>query len=65
MGTKKIKAIFRGQEGSCGYRTNTEYNLVVSNKKNLIHIETTAGSGDCEYESIVGFLNNWDNIRTV
>lgn len=66
MKTIKVKAIFRGQDGSCGYETNTEYRLIISYENKYIHIEAEAGNrGWCDYNSILAFLNNWDNIRRI
>lgn len=69
---KKVKAIFKGQDGSCGYNTNKEYTLIVSRGSyehrpyvDLISIKNIDGGGLCDYESIESFLNNWDNIRNV
>lgn len=69
---KKVKAIFRGQNGSLGYETNKEYLLTLEHKRgNSIYIHTTQENksnnivGNCEYESMVSFLNNWDNIITL
>ena len=30
MRNKKVKAIFKGQNGSCGYETNKEYDLIIN-----------------------------------
>jgi uncharacterized protein YaiE (UPF0345 family) len=70
--TTKIKAIFRGQDGSLGYRTNKEYSLNLEHKRgdnisiNTAKIEEmNVLAGDCEYESMTSFLQNWDNIRVI
>lgn len=64
--TKKVKAVFKGQDGSCGYTTGMEYTLIVHHQKNsLIKIEKLEFGGDCEYESLLSFLENWDNIRNL
>lgn len=71
MKTIKVKAVFKGQDGSCEYNTNKEYTLIIhknSDKKNPhfdFYIENENGGGYCEYESIVSFLNNWDCVRHV
>lgn len=66
MRTRKIKAVFKGADGSCGYKTGNEYTLVVRHKTNeFIQIEETEGGGWCEYGSIISFLENWDNIKNV
>ena len=68
----KIKAIFRGQDGSCGYKTDKDYPLVIKhldNGQGNIRIHTyqndAVSIGTCEYESINAFFRNWDNIRVV
>lgn len=60
----KVKAIFRGADNSCGYKTNSEYTLIIRHKiETQIQIENVNGGGFCEYSSMVSFLENWDNIR--
>lgn len=67
----KVKAIFRGQDNSCGYRTNSEYTLDINQGNNSFWIENSNtyehrdGSGYCEYGSVISFLENWDNIRRI
>lgn len=73
---KKVKAIFRGRNGSCGFITAREYEFNIAwqpknhDIKEPIHI--LQWCDDCQthhtrvaYESIISFLNNWDNIRIV
>jgi len=66
METKNIKATFRGLDNSLGYRTNKEYILTIwediINNKECIIIKRLDNLGYCEYNSIISFLNNWDNI---
>lgn len=62
----RIKAIFRGQNKSCGYKTGREYTLVVRHHiKEYVQIENAEGGGYCDYDSVVAFLSNWDMIRRV
>ncbi len=68
----KVKAIFRGQDGSLGYSANKEYPLNLRHTKgNNISITTyemfemNTIVGECEYESMTSFLKNWDNVRIV
>lgn len=62
----KVKAIFRGQDGSCGYNKNKEYTLLIEHQTNSnIKIENADGGGFCDYGSIKSFLKNWDNVRNV
>lgn len=66
MRSKKVKAIFKGQNGSCGYETNKEYTLIIRHEiKMYVQIEDIQGGGWCEYGSMVPFLENWDNVRVV
>ncbi len=59
-----VKAIFRGKDGSCGYKKNTEYKLSIrQDSGSLISIINRDGGGECEYASILTFLHNWDDIR--
>lgn len=72
-GGKKVKAIFRGANGSLGYETDKEYTLVIHHESGgNIKIECANrafqvkfGLGKCEYESLTSFLANWDNVRVV
>lgn len=65
----KVKAVFKGENGSSGYETNKEYTLMVCHGNLNIHIEnreaSSFGNGYCEYQSINSFLENWDNIRVI
>lgn len=71
MKKKTIKAVFKGQNGSCGYKTNKEYRLTIwqhseSGHRNIaIELADKPDENYCEYESIVSFLNNWDNITVI
>ncbi|MFA5207361.1 MAG: hypothetical protein WC428_01775 [Candidatus Paceibacterota bacterium] len=69
----KVKAIFKGSDGSLGYIANHEYEFIVKEDNDkFIHIESKPHidkSGKtftgCVYGSIIAFLNNWDNIRRI
>ena len=66
MRKTKVKAIFRGLNNSCGYKTNSEYTLIIRHKKDsFIQIEKPNGDGYCDYGSMISLLENWDNIRRV
>jgi len=66
MRTVKVKAIFKGLDNSCGYKTNSEYTLIIRHKTEThIQIEDVNGGGWCEYGSMVSLLENWDNVRVV
>lgn len=69
---KKIKAKFKGLNGSLGYITNRVYWLTMnySSKGDTqitierIKVEGTHGNGRCVYDNIGTFLDNWSNIST-
>jgi len=75
MITTKVKAIFKGQDGSVGYKNGQEYTLTVwqhppSNNGHhsyivIERIPNHAEGGYCEYETIGSFLSNWDCIRHI
>lgn len=62
---RNIKAVFRGSDGSRGFKTNYEYDLFVSHNINSnIKIESLYDyTLKCEYSSIITFLENWDMVR--
>lgn len=63
---KEVKAIFKGQNESMGYLTNHEYVLQIEEgERKSIRIHTRAGNGECQYSSILTFLQNWDCIRNI
>lgn len=63
MKTQTIKATFTGKNGSLGYVTGKTYLFRVSQAENIrIEPISTTNVEKCEYESIIAFLNNWDNI---
>ena len=62
---KKIKAVFKGQNGSCGFKTGQEYTLTIEHQMNR-YIKVEDKNADyCGYESVISFLENWDNIRMI
>lgn len=65
----KVKAIFKGQDGSCGYKHDKEYTLIINhtNKgRGLINITSNSNKlGFCSYQSMPAFLLNWDNVRSI
>jgi hypothetical protein len=45
---------------------NMEYSLFIEHISNsFIKIEKIEGGGNCEYASMVSFLENWDNVRVI
>ncbi len=67
MKKKKIKAVFKGKDGSCGYKTGMEYTLNLKHKlgANIEISKTDICANVVEYSSMITFLNNWDNIRVL
>lgn len=67
---KKITAIFKGQDGSLGYENGKEYQLMIGVSRDKIIIERLdiqerTFKGFCEYGSIISFLDNWDEIKSI
>ena len=67
---KKITAIFKGQDGSLGYENGKEYQLMIGVSRDKIIIERLDNQertlkGFCEYGSIMSFLDNWDEIKSI
>jgi hypothetical protein len=58
----KIKAIFRGADGSLGYRTGRIYELYFYTHvgKIIIRHQTFEIRGRCPYNSLKLFLDNWE-----
>ncbi len=69
MKTKKIKAVFKGKNGSCGYKNGMEYKLRIwqhseNGHRNIaIDLADKPDANYCEYASVIAFLTNWDCIR--
>jgi hypothetical protein len=64
-----ITATFKGQDGSLKYKTHKEYKLKVVSYSNSATIEiedlNPRPAGNCQYESIFSFLENWTNVKDV
>lgn len=61
---RKVKAVFKGQDGSCGFTKNKEYQLFVGKRANgNIKVNDKTGRLYCEYSSLIKLLENWDCIR--
>jgi hypothetical protein len=60
-----ITATFKGQDGSLGYKTHKEYTLsIVEFAKGGLRIHDMSQRSpaqDCEYSSMIAFLENWKN----
>jgi hypothetical protein len=65
----KVKAIFTGQDGSCGYKHGKEYSLVLNHteggrgKIEIAPFDDEAGF--CSYNSINAFMRNWNNVQNI
>lgn len=68
----KIKAKFKGRDGSLGYRNGGNYVLEFETARRRIPYSTdfkdvikitnlslSGYMGECEYDSLKAFLNNW------
>jgi hypothetical protein len=62
--TKTIKAIFKGEDGSKGFKHGMQYTLIISQKDNIL-ITESRGTMFCHYQSVVALLNNWDVITVL
>ena len=64
---KKVKALFVGRDGSCGFRKGSEYSLMVTTLSYSMKIEVFSipQGNHCSYDSMHSFLDNWDNINNV
>lgn len=58
-----IHATFIGHDGSCGYKKGVRYTIHLIKKENNNTLVTSSSHEEVEYESIISFLNNWDNIK--
>lgn len=61
----KIKATFKGSNGSLGYEVDKEYDLILRHEvgQNILIIPTKPGAVRCPYSSMLALMRNWDNIR--
>lgn len=59
---KQVIAKFKGTP-SLGYMTGKSYelSLIMSNSK--VWISREDGSGECPYDTLTGFLKNWEILR--
>lgn len=62
---KKIKAIFKGANGSLGYQTGKQYDLLMQPDGEKIFIMREGyPEGNCIYDGITPFFDNWTDIQT-
>lgn len=64
-----IKAKFRGQDGSLGYKNGRWYELKLHQvpspvSSDNIEISRMDNTGICQYDDIYQFLNNWTNVNS-
>lgn len=66
---KRIRAKFIGKDGSLGYIHGKFYSIIVTlpSHSSGIHIHRfnslPMGDGECVYNNIIAFLDNWDAIE--
>lgn len=67
-----VGAVFVGQDGSLGYKSNTRYELRISTNsvgQIDVRLEKNVGADGAlpqvpvQYDSVVGFLSNWSDIE--
>ena len=63
----KVKAIFKGQNGSMGFVTGKEYTLKLNKDKDggISIYDINDMSHFCDYTSFITFLNNWRDVSSV
>lgn len=62
----KVKAKFKGADGSLGYINGNYYLLEITHTKSQnISITRENYEGYCEYVSMTTFLKNWDQITKI
>jgi hypothetical protein len=61
----KIKATFKGSNGSLGYELDKEYELILrhENGGKIFIIPAKQGTLRCPYSNMLALMRNWDNIR--
>jgi len=65
----KVKATFKGKDGSMGFITGKEYTLkldawnLMDNSLSIYDINNM--NHYCEYTSFITFLNNWRDVSSV
>ncbi|MBK7362724.1 MAG: hypothetical protein IPJ01_10550 [Micavibrio sp.] len=60
----KVKAIFKGQNGSMGFIKGKSYNLTLTKYKDG-GLLAEDDFNHCEYGSFIAFLKNWDNVCSI
>ena len=64
MRARKITAIFQGQDGSLGFRKGQKYEIIVKHQ-GFEFIMVESGQLSCEYQSMISFLDNWNDIKVI
>ena len=59
----KIKAKFKGADGSLGYRNGANYFLFARIENGRVLVHRGANAGLCAYASFKALLNNWQILN--
>lgn len=57
--SKAIPAIFKGQDGSRGFRTGQRYFIEIKVINNQVWVFSGQRAPSCPYETFGALLNNW------
>jgi len=62
----KVKATFKGKNGSMGFETGKQYTLNLNKDKDggISIYDINDMSHFCDYTSFITFLNNWENVSS-
>lgn len=63
MAKIKVKATFKGKNGSMGFETGKSYNLTLTKYKDGVLLAED-DFNNCAYGSFFAFLNNWENVSS-
>lgn len=64
MRNRVATATFQGLNGSLGFQSDKNYEILIRHQggENII---VESGSLRCEYQSVISFLDNWNNIKVL
>lgn len=63
MNEIRVKATFKGKNGSMGFETGKQYTLTLTKYKDG-GLLAEDDFNHCEYGSFIAFLNNWENVSS-